>query len=339
MEDVAAASSWTVTERSMTAEVRRAAVELAGRLGLDETLSAGIGIAATEACTNLLKHAGGGTVLLGRGRSGGLDLLALDKGPGMRDVAACLSDGYSSTATSGTGLGAIRRLSSSFDIYSAPQKGTVLCASFGGSELSGGVFDIAAIRTARPGETVCGDDCSWRDRDGQYLFVVADGLGHGPLAATASRDAIDVFRSSGSDEPSVLLHDIHAALRSTRGAAVAITRIDLARSLVVFAGLGNIAAAIVTPSVVRHMVSHNGTAGHQAQKIADFTYPWAQGSILVMCSDGLSTHWSLQQYPGLLRHSSQSIAAVLYRDYRRGRDDAAVVVARISEEPRSREAP
>jgi hypothetical protein len=124
------------------------------------------------------------------------------------------------------------------------------------------------------------------------------------------------------------MQDIHAALRSTRGAAVAVARLDLAKREVVYAGLGNIAGAVVTSTVARHMVSHNGTAGHQAQRIAEFSYPWSEDAALIMCSDGLTTHWSVQPYPGLLRHSAPVVAAVLYRDYLRGRDDATVLVAK-----------
>jgi anti-sigma regulatory factor (Ser/Thr protein kinase) len=333
MEELAAASAWAVTDRSITAEIRRSAVALGERLGFDETLTAEIAIAVTEMCTNVLKHAGTGTLILSVGQAGGLELRALDKGPGMRDVDACLGDGYSTAGTSGTGLGAIRRLASCFDVYSAPQKGTVVYACFGGGERrdSAPGLRIAGIRTAKPGEVECGDNWSWRAAGEHVFIIVADGLGHGPLAATASGDALSVFRSSSADQPASMLQDVHAALRSTRGAAVAIARINITNAELSYAGLGNIAGAIVTSGVVRHLVSYNGTAGHQAQKIAEFRYPWSPGATLIMCSDGLTTQWSVQPYPGLLRHSPEVIAAVLYRDFLRGRDDATVVVARPEE--------
>jgi anti-sigma regulatory factor (Ser/Thr protein kinase) len=332
MEELAAGVNWAVTDRSMTAEVRRSAAALAERLGFRETVTADIAIAVTEICTNLLKHAGGGTVMLSAGYRGGLEVFALDKGPGMRDVEACLGDGYSTAGSSGTGLGAIRRLARCFDIYSAPQKGTVLYAGFGGERrLSASGLRIGGIRTAKPGETECGDNWSWRAIGLHDFIIVADGLGHGPLAATASSEALGVFRSTAADQPGMILQDVHAALRSTRGAAVAVARIDSARAEVSYAGLGNILGAIVTAGVVRHMVSYNGIAGHQAQKIAEFTYPWSPAAALIMCSDGLTTQWSVQPYPGLLRHGPEVIAGVLYRDFVRGRDDATVVVAKLDE--------
>jgi hypothetical protein len=52
------------------------------------------------------------------------------------------------------------------------------------------------------------------------------------------------------------------------------------------------------------------------------------GFLLVMHSDGLATHWNLDQYPGLVGRRPSLIAGVLYRDFARGRDDVTVVVAK-----------
>ena len=54
------------------------------------------------------------------------ELLAIDQGPGMRDVDACMRDGHSTAGTAGCGLGAVLRLSGTFDLFSAPGQGTVV---------------------------------------------------------------------------------------------------------------------------------------------------------------------------------------------------------------------
>ena len=76
------------------------------------------------------------------------------------------------------------------------------------------------------------------------------------------------------------------------------------------------------------MVSHNGTAGHSAGRIQEFTYPVPPQATIVMFSDGLGSHWDLAAYPGLAQRSPALIAGVLYRDFSRRRDDVTVVVAR-----------
>lgn len=78
------------------------------------------------------------------------------------------------------------------------------------------------------------------------------------------------------------------------------------------------------------MASYNGTAGGEISKIRELTYPWPEGAVLVMHSDGLTTHWKLSQHPGLIRKHTSLIAGILYRDYSRGTDDVTVLVARES---------
>ena len=71
----------------------------------------------------------------------------------------------------------------------------------------------------------------------------------------------------------------------------------------------------------------NGIAGHSAERFQEFVYPCeGPGLVLVMHSDGLSTNWSFDRYTGLMARHPALIAAVLYRDAGRSRDDATVLV-------------
>jgi len=158
---------------------------------------------------------------------------------------------------------------------------------------------------------------------------MADGLGHGPLAADASRAAIAACGIREGDTLPEVMERIHNALRPTRGAAVAIAEIDPSAKLVRFTGIGNIGATIVSDSTpVRRLVSLPGTAGHQIRKIMEYTYPWDAGACLVMHSDGLQSHWSFDPYPGLMERPPSIVASVFYRDFARGRDDVTVAVVR-----------
>jgi anti-sigma regulatory factor (Ser/Thr protein kinase) len=326
-----------ILDTSQVGAARRAAVELAHSLGFDEATTGQVSLIVTEAGTNLVKHGGGGQLLLRvveeEAEPRQLEVVALDRGPGMANVARCLQDGYSTAGSPGTGLGALRRLSSAFDIYSRPGHGTAVLARVGNGAGAPGVarrrrMDVGGLCVAKPGEDACGD--GWEAEAGVsgVTVLVADGLGHGPPAAEAARESVNVFRSLRGRPPAARLEAIHAALRSTRGAAVAISEVDLETRVVRFAGLGNVSARLVAAGRVRHLVSHNGTAGHAARRIDEFTYPWAPGDRLVMHTDGLATQRDLAAYPGLMERHPTLVAAVLYRDFTRGRDDAAVVVAR-----------
>ncbi|NUQ19628.1 MAG: SpoIIE family protein phosphatase, partial [Gemmatimonadaceae bacterium] len=153
----------------------------------------------------------------------------------------------------------------------------------------------------------------------------ADGLGHGVEAESASQEAVVSFLESPEAPPQRTLERAHEALRAGRGAAVAVARIE--QETVRFAGVGNVAGSVIEATVVRHMVSHNGIVGHQMPRVQEFTYPWSDRSLLVMASDGIRPQWRLDAYPGLMRRHPTLIAATIWRDHSRQRDDATVVVA------------
>src|SRR5882757_855140 len=227
----ASQSRLVVSDNSDIGECRRSAKRLADGYEFDEVSAGRIGIVATELATNLVRHAGRGEVLmqvLDDGINPELEVLAIDQGPGMQDADACLRDGYSTGGTAGQGLGAVARLSSTFDLFSIAGQGTVVLSRNGRNSdtsrreaAARSPLELGAISVAVAGEIECGD--TWRVADGGSLvsILVADGLGHGPLAATASRAAAAVFSARPFDVPSLTMQNCHRALAGSRGAAAA----------------------------------------------------------------------------------------------------------------------
>jgi anti-sigma regulatory factor (Ser/Thr protein kinase) len=322
-----------VVESSQVAEARRVGASMAARLGFDESETAKVAIAITEAATNLLKHAGGGEILmrpLEFPESGGLEMLVLDKGPGMSNFNECLRDGYSTTGTLGTGLGAMARMSGSLSAYSQLGKGTALAARFWPDRVPSNPYQvqISGLSVAVNGERVCGDAWVVRKTPAGFMIMVVDGLGHGAPANEAALSTVDKFHNCAGRSPSDVLDAVHRGIRHTRGACAMVVAIDLeARSLGV-AGIGNIAGIVMSGDQCRHLVSMNGTLGHHIHAIREFSHPWNEDSLLVLYSDGLTSRWDLNTYPGLSQRSPSLIAGVLYRDLARERDDATVVVVR-----------
>ena len=318
-----------VLEPTHVSQARRQAADFAMRLGFDEVLAGRLSIAVTEAATNLLKHAGGGELFVGvtgAGDARGVQVVAVDRGRGIADVAASLRDGFSTAGTAGNGLGAIRRSASTFDLYTSG-KGTVVAFTLhDGDEPP---LPVGAVTVAAPGEVECGDAwAAWSAGELTSIFV-CDGLGHGPEAARAARAAVETFRRHAERPAHQVIGYVHDALRSTRGAAVALAELDRRAGTLRYCGLGNIASTILRPDGEdQHLVSFAGIAGHVMRRLQDFVYPWPPGSLLVMHSDGLSPYWSVPQYPGLGGRRPDVIAGILYRDHKRGRDDVTVVVAR-----------
>ena len=327
-----------VREFSQVAEARRAAVSLAEKAGFGVNDAGRVAIVITELSTNLIKHGQGGTLLVGSfsdDTGQGIECLALDQGPGIADLAEAMRDGYSTAGSPGTGLGAIDRATQSFDVYSRLGAGTAIHARMIPSGIktppksSMSVYGAVAVPIA--GETVSGDGwCRTVWEDG-WTVMLADGLGHGPIAADASHAAARVFTGADpADGPEEILAQLHTALRPTRGAAVSIARVDLAAGLVFFGGVGNVAGVLVgADGTLRRMVSNNGTIGHIAKYMKAFTYPIGNTVMLVLASDGLGTSWRIDTYPGLLNCHPTLLAGVLFRDFSRGRDDVTVLACRI----------
>jgi hypothetical protein len=187
---------------------------------------------------------------------------------------------------------------------------------------------VGAVCLPVRGEQACGDAWVTKQNHDTTLLMLADGLGHGPDAAEAADLAVAVFEKHAPRSPAEMVALAHAALRSTRGAAVAVAEVALGQRLVRFAGVGNISGLICAGPVVRNLVSYNGTAGGEVRKIHEFTYPWPENGLLVLHSDGVASHWRLEDYPGLACRVPALIAGVLFRDHNRLRDDSTVVVAK-----------
>jgi anti-sigma regulatory factor (Ser/Thr protein kinase) len=329
----------TVSDASGVGEARRRIRQLAEEISLSESEREQAAIIATELATNLVRYTKGGEILLRSGSNEAkrwVDILSVDRGPGMNDVTQSLEDGHSTGGSCGTGLGAVRRLSTEFDIYSAPNSGTVVFARVAdgrSADSSPPLFTWGVVSRPAPHEDLCGD--SWRiaERPGELAIMLADGLGHGPEAARAAEEAARTFEADPFAPLTSLIHRADARMRGTRGGALAAARIEASGRLMKYVGVGNISGylhPLQGEEVGRGLFSHNGTVGVQIRKVQEFDYPCPDRSLLVMYSDGLQSRWSLEPYPGLQFRHPAVFAGVLYRDFTRGRDDVTVAVVHTS---------
>jgi hypothetical protein len=217
-----------------------------------------------------------------------------------------------------------------FDVYSVPGGGTAVLVRMLAKKVAtpaDDVFTLGSRMTPIRNEIVSGDSWSCLRFDQSMAVTVVDGLGHGPKAAEAAYAAVDAFQRSARDSgPAQAIQMAHQALLSTRGAVMAVARID-AQTLR-FAGLGNISAVVYTHGVAARLGSSDGTVGYGLRKARECSVDWSSHSTLIMNTDGLSSRWNLAKHPGLLACHPVLIAAVLHRDFARNTDDATVVVVR-----------
>ena len=251
----------------------------------------------------------------------GIDVLALDSGPGMDDVGACMADGYSTAGTPGNGLGAVRRQCEHVHVLSWRGAGhgrarppgrpaaTTRSARWCVADAGRGVLRRRLERARRRRRA---------HRAGGRRARPRPGGGHRRRRPRCASSSVAV---PSRRRPSSRRCTRRCGPRGAR--AVAVARIDRASDTVSYAGVGNIAAALAgAGGGLRRLVSHNGTAGLNARRIQAFEYPGARNGLLVMHSDGISASWSLDRYPGLARAHPLLVAGVLYHHHSRGRDDA-----------------
>src|SRR5688572_18440382 len=299
--------------------------------GLDATTVDRLGIVVTEMATNVVRHAGTGHIVLrpvGEYATGSIEILALDKGPGIADMRRAMRQG---------GLTGVKQLANLFDIYSQVGRGTAVVAHVGaqtGQSSTRGYAEsvmhecVGVVCVPLHGEQECGDAWAVDVVPGRLTALLVDGLGHGPGAAVAALAAMSAFHHAAPETPEIMLCSMHSALHDTRGAALSVTVVDQSRRTARFCGVGNVGGRVVTLETDRHLIPQNGIVGHTMPRAKAADVPWPTDARLVMHSDGISSRWRADQYPGLLARHPSLLAGVLFRDCARARDDATILVLR-----------
>jgi anti-sigma regulatory factor (Ser/Thr protein kinase) len=322
-----------VADTAAVGAVRRAAGDYAGALSDDPGFAAAAAQVATELATNLLHHAHpGGWILVRALPPDGVELIAVDRGPGLRDVAAAVEGRAPSAHGLGCGLAAVRRAATHFDLHTDPDRGTVVLAVVraGHDRRSAQVPSSRRWAGVSIGiDEACGDGWAVVDEPPGLTVAVVDGLGHGVHASIAADAAIGALAADPADLVGYLTR-ANVAMRDTRGAVVAVCHLDAGREELRCLSVGNISARLFHGGTHSGIAATNGTVGQRAAppptKIV--SRPWPAGATLVLWSDGLTSHLDLAPGADLLGHDPAVTAAVLHRDHTRDRDDATVVVLR-----------
>jgi anti-sigma regulatory factor (Ser/Thr protein kinase) len=329
--EIATTDYVAITDASSVGEARRRGLLMAERLGFDEVRCGEFALLITEVARNVLIHAQTGqAILMGLKEPHGsvARILALDNGPGIADVARAMSDGYSTGGTMGSGLGAMKRLAGALEIFTG-RNGTIVLLETRSTAAENGL-QIAGMAVPYPGERLCGDGWAYHKGPTRSSILLVDGLGHGRPAAEAAEEAVQAFHRHVERAPGEILSYVHDGLKKTRGGVAAVAEIRPAEKVLTYAAVGNTAATVLSKGSSRSLVSHSGTLGVASPRIQEFRMEWPQDAILIMHSDGLTSHWDLSTYSGLLSRHAAIIGGALFRDYRRLRDDASVVVVKAA---------
>ncbi len=309
--------------------VRRVGSEL----GLSRVAIEGVVIAASELARNQLVHASRGRFAvrpIERGGVCGVELIATDRGPGLADPARALEGGSSTSGSLGSGLASVRRFMDELDFDIRLGEGTCIWAR----KFAGPVSyrsEVGILGRPCGGERESGDDAAFI-RSGDALTIgVVDGLGHGLLARDVAAPAVALLRDRRELDPAALISAVDTALLGTRGAVMAVARIDRTLRQVEHAGVGDVRTHMYRPRQCQRLSQVAGVLGapdQRGRKHAVDRVPMKDKDVLVMFSDGLTTRVDISEELQLLCLHPIVIAAHLLERFGRSNDDAIVLVTR-----------
>jgi serine/threonine protein phosphatase PrpC len=188
---------------------------------------------------------------------------------------------------------------------------------------------ILGIATqAKTHEIICGDAVAcWRDHN-KTLLCVADGLGHGELAAQAAQKAIAFIQDWRQKPLSWIFESCDASLRATRGLVLGLALIDYQENCVHYAGVGNIRAIYLGDKKHRFVNTH-GIIGGGFNRLFINTHPISAGHWIIMYSDGIDELADIQLPVHLMNFDVQQTTEHLLTELATGHDDASMLIFKI----------
>lgn len=316
---------------------RRTARDIAAAGGFDSIAAEEIAIAVSELAHNIVRHAQTGHIALTRVQRGdgtGLQIDACDRGAGIADPRAALSDGFSSSGGLGLGLGAVNRLMDEFEILPpAPQSpgAHIRCVRWQHRPAAGTTvpwLDTGIISRPKPGQRVNGDAYLLIGDGRTCTVAVIDGVGHGPAAHQAAATLCHYLETHTREPLEPLMAGASRACLSGRGAVMALARLYRTEGTLEHTGVGNIETRLLSHGAPVALTTRRGILGFAQPGLHINRQPWHPGDVLVLFSDGLRAAWNWEQFPAARLAPAQQLARDLFDTRARDDDDATVLVVK-----------
>jgi hypothetical protein len=200
--------------------------------------------AISEVAGNIWRHAGRGRIELSAADKAGrvgIAITATDRGEGIADVTAALSDGWSSGGGMGLGLPGARRLMDEFEISSGPGRGTTVTMARWRLQVAGRLqLDWSAAPSPAPPE---GRALVCHFPGGALVAVIAVFSVQPRAEATLDQTRATLERHAG--ESPLTLVERCGALRGTCGSGIGIASLSAFDSRMTWLALGTVEGALV----------------------------------------------------------------------------------------------
>ena len=343
-------TTFQIEDESQIFEIRKKIKNTTTGFKLTDEFEGSTNIVVTELATNLLKHTKtGGEILLRFENTDefvSVEILAIDKGKGITNIENALTDGYSTSGSAGTGLGAVKRISSEFDIFSQLNKGAIVYSkiikqkrNFQTVKSYSGNLILSALITAKPNEEYCGDYYKIIQSEKSVKICLLDGLGHGYSAYISAIEAAAVFDKMSDSSIQDILKAANQKMIGKRGAVISLFEFNFIDRIVRHCGIGNITAKIISEFSTDSFPAIPGFIGGGEILLKTNEIKIPENFLFIAFTDGISQQIysklnkdSVCDIPldYLLKKNPLIIAAFFYRDFYKKTDDAAIIIGKGS---------
>lgn len=317
-----------INRESDVINARVIGVKMAVSMGFREIALAEIEIIISELGTNIIRHAKASGELtfqaIRDGRIRGIEIIAKDYGKGIHISDISGNEGISSEGGLGIGLAGVRRLADEFEI--GIDNGTVARARKWMTEDYDIRVKCSVLAKPKFGETVSGDAFFYKHLPSYAVFSVVDVLGHGPEAHRVAETVRKILETEYRKDLLSITEYCHHRLKGSRGAAIAVGKIDFKESVFYHIGIGNVETRIYGGASLLRPSCTNGTLGMSIGGARVGEYPYFEGSCIIMFSDGISGKFDIDA--AVLRKTAQEISHFVFSKYAKDHDDATVLVVR-----------
>ncbi|MBI5936243.1 MAG: SpoIIE family protein phosphatase [Betaproteobacteria bacterium] len=318
--------------------VRSKLFAIGQRLGFNEHKREHMALVAAELVTNQIKYAQGrGMIQIWEQPGPTLDILALDYGPGIKNLSLAQQDGYSSKQTLGKGLGSVQRLADEAHIYTRPGDGaaqgkpwtgTAVLARFRSGKAAKPGDEVGIFARALTDERFNGDHIYLRHRPAGPRWLHLDGLGHGQNAQETTSNLMGCM--DDAMQAATVLQAVDERLHGSRGAVAILAEVNRKAGKLVLHGVGDMQAYVIQEEQLHRFSFSPGVLGKEFKLPTPVQVDLAKGAVIVTVSDGIRRSWDENSFPGLFRQNAQLIAYVLGNIMGRISDDQSLCAVRLS---------
>jgi anti-sigma regulatory factor (Ser/Thr protein kinase) len=321
-----------IFDEASVSVARQRAREVAAAQGLGDADAARLATIASELGHNLLRHALGGRLEvrpLERRGYPGVEIVSVDRGGGIEDPRRALAGIPKNADSLGAGLSAVRNLADEVDFDVRLGEGTHIAAR----KLASGAprhRQVGAFGRPIRSESRSGDHAGVRRDQDVLVVAVCDGLGHGPEAREASLAMMAAFHQCWREPPADVIEACHRAGSGTRGAVMAIARVEEATGDVDVASVGNVSCEFLLPREGRRVEGSSFVLGSPQKllKVTRHRRTLRPGEALMLFTDGVTARASVAEDLALLREPPIVVAREVATRFGRDHDDVLVLVLR-----------